>query len=533
MPYTVISNWGRGIDRRRLIDSGEDGSLWEAANVFINEGGQIEKRLAFDEVSYITTALRHRALSTIVTRGLTPNHIVLLGQFDRDTLFAAGKWPHDNSTTNAAYNLYGNLRFWWVHWDGAGAVQGYPFYAISTAYNGTDMYAAGFLGYDSGGFECYYDAKMPYNAFAGGTTNPGDANGAFAGDATATPRRNPRYYYAHKTKPFWVDGFEVKSGDVAGGASGAGSAEVLVQEGHPGLPLALAPYYSQIVVMGEWGCQFWDMAADWASSAHSRSIDNMPLVASRSVTSYGGGDVLFLSADGIRSLAARDSSNFAKVSDIGAPIDEIITGISRDVAAHAVGGVHVRRGHFWLAICNCIYVLSRSPSANVQAWTRFELPASDGGGRQDYTPHPRDSNYSLSDAILGNYVADMVPAGLDVGIRTYEDRFFVYGGSDGQTYDDSTATVQTPYLNVGRPATRKMFHSIDIACEGTWRIEASWDPYDEAFETIATVSNSTFTKANIPGPLGTSTHLSLRLTTSDASRARIGEMVIHYDVANS
>lgn len=44
-PYIVVTDFRRGIDRRRSVFAGEPGALWDAKNVHITPGGDIEKRL--------------------------------------------------------------------------------------------------------------------------------------------------------------------------------------------------------------------------------------------------------------------------------------------------------------------------------------------------------------------------------------------------------------------------------------------------------------------------------------------------------
>src|SRR5262245_6387192 len=47
MGYTVIKNFERGIDTRRLIDTTEPGGLLDGKDCHITRGGEIEKRAAF------------------------------------------------------------------------------------------------------------------------------------------------------------------------------------------------------------------------------------------------------------------------------------------------------------------------------------------------------------------------------------------------------------------------------------------------------------------------------------------------------
>lgn len=491
----------------------------------------MEKRLAFAEVAQVTAALRNTPVNTIVVRGMSPNHIILLSQVTRADLNSDGDWPITAAETPYEY---GDLDFYWLNRNTpSGATAGYPFYALSVSYYETTIQGNGFLGQGSN-FPEYYDIGFNYAVSNSGIGAPGGSGGTFNGaaaDGTYDAREMPRFTLAQLTKVFLIRGFKIESNNAAGTGAGSGNAQVLNQAGFMGSLQALAPYYTQTVIFGEYGCQFWDMDVDWAQSQFLRAIDNMPLMSPRSVTPYGGGDVVFLSSDGIRSLAARDSSNLAQVSDIGSAIDLLMRDATADEKKLAIGAVHNETGQLWMFVGAYVYVLSRHSSAGVMAWSRYALPATDDGGEQDFSEHPNDTSQSLSTEAIGPFAADVTPAGLSLAFRTFEDRFFVYGGSDQETYDAASASFQTPYMDFGKPKTTKVFSSIDVACSGAWLVEASIDPFAETWETIGTITNSSYGGARIPYE-NQSEHLSLRLTSTSASRAVVGQIAVRYELGS-
>ena len=75
----------------------------------------------------------------------------------------------------------------------------------------------------------------------------------------------------------------------------------------------------------------------------------------------------------------------------------------------------------------------------------------------------------------------------------------------------------------------KQFLSFDVGAEGTWTLSVGCDPNNQATEEdVATFTGSTYINPTMTMP-EQSTHISLRFRTTDASRARLGQVSIIFD----
>jgi hypothetical protein len=113
------------------------------------------------------------------------------------------------------------------------------------------------------------------------------------------------------------------------------------------------------------------------------------------------------------------------------------------------------------------------------------------------------------------------------------DEVSLYGGVDGNTYDDTEATVVTPFLDSGNPAIGKQYTGLDVGLEGTWSVEVATEPDDpNEWEEVAVLGKSTYGSQQDCGMQCRGTHLALRFKTSAGRRAVLGNAVIHYDEAS-
>ncbi|UUJ74520.1 packaged DNA stabilization protein [Microcystis phage Mae-Yong1326-1] len=274
----------------------------------------------------------------------------------------------------------------------------------------------------------------------------------------------------------------------------------------------LEAYYDLLAVMGRRGVQLWSINEDPARNQVIQSLGNAGLVGEKAYARVGDGDVLFLSDSGIRSLRARDSSNAASVIDIGSPLDDLVRAQLTTDPAGVVQGfmpdiqsvVEPETGQFWMAWGSTIYVLSIVPSTRIVAWSTYTLPS--------------PINY-------------ITPVGGRLFIRS-GDTVTLYGGQNGTAYDSSQAEVTTAMISAGTPATDKMWQSLDIACEGTWAVEVATDPAQPTvFEAVGTITGPTFGIQKI-GLQNFGTHIALRLRSTSASRARLGQIILHYETGD-
>ncbi len=267
---------------------------------------------------------------------------------------------------------------------------------------------------------------------------------------------------------------------------------------------AIANYQSNLAVFSERTVQVWFVDVDPSLNQQLQVLNNTGAIAPHSVQEIGDSDVLYLSESGIRSLRARDSSNAAFSTDIGNPIDDLILSeISADrlAARDARAVLEPRDGRYMLAISNKIYVFSFFPASKVSAWSTYEL------------------DFAVENwAIIGRRLF----------CRGDDGKLYLYGGNTGGEYDSSVVTVVLPFMSAGAPATNKEFTGLDIALEGLWTIEIATDPNNpEALQEVATVEETTLAKGHVKFQ-ARSTHLSLKLVSSQAGAAKIGAVFVHH-----
>lgn len=267
---------------------------------------------------------------------------------------------------------------------------------------------------------------------------------------------------------------------------------------------AIANYFNNIAVFAEQAIQIWFVDANEQLNQQIQVLVNTGTIAPKSVVEFGDNDVFYLSLSGIRSLRARDSSNAAFVGDIGNPIDDLISqeiNQNRDSSEQAKAILEPRDGRYLLAIGSKVYVFSYFPSSKVSAWSVYEP---------------------------GFVVDEWAYDGVQILARS-GNKLYSLGGENRNTYDNSTVTVQCPFLDGSAPATFKDFYGLDITCENEWEVQVATDPADITLtETIATVNKTTYGLGRA-SMVGYSTHIAPKLVCTKTGYARLGTIAIHYN----
>ncbi len=264
-------------------------------------------------------------------------------------------------------------------------------------------------------------------------------------------------------------------------------------------------YQDKLAVFGRRNVQLWFLDVDPAQNQQLLVLSNTGSLAPDSVVSMGSIDVMYLSDSGIRSLRARDSTDTAFANDIGSPIDSVVisqmSGMTEDQKYLAKGLIEPIDGRYWLCLGDKIYVLSYFPGANVSAWSTYE------------------TGFSVDD------VAVQSPR---VFVRS-GNTIYLYGGTDGNTYDSSEVVAELPYLDAKKPATYKRAKGVDLTVEGQWKIYMGFDHTNQsARDLIATILQPTFALGKIDA-VGIGTHFGVRLVNSSAGAAKLANIIVHYD----
>lgn len=476
MAYTLIADFASGVDLRKSTVTAKAGSLRVLSNGFVNAGGEIEKRRRLAQLS---------ALAPGDTFGLAGrnNEMFVFGTKDPATVSVPAPLKYHQlvlpGTVTATIARILDVE-----------VFNNRFYVIARFIDGVVRH--------------FYD-------------------GAFVADGAGSNAR------AYKSKLYAVDGELIRHSAVGDPTNwttgtGAGFIDGTTQDVGAADFVGLESYYNNLALFGRRAVQVWAMDPDPAKNQLVQVLGNIGLIAPNAAARYGNGDVLFLSDTGIRSIRARDASNAAILNDVGSPIDPVI--VSRRLSLDAASAEKIKAmidpltGHFWLVWGATIYVLAYYPSTKITAWSTFDLP------------------------VAADYVS---AAGSRIAVRA-GDAVYVYGGADDPThafdnyvpaltlageYDDTACVFQTPFLDMGSPATVKRFEGIDVACEGVWKIEACPDHTADlsnpsAWTTIATVAGTTYSFDRIPFDVQ-GTHIAIRATSQTTGPARVGAIAVHHD----
>jgi hypothetical protein len=286
---------------------------------------------------------------------------------------------------------------------------------------------------------------------------------------------------------------------------GAGFIDMSSQASGSETLTALSKYQNYVAVFAERLTQIWYVDPDPALNKQVQVLNNTGTASPLSVAQFGDSDIFYLDESGVRSLRARDSSNAAATSDIGVPVDTVITEKLRSLTAleraKIIGLIEPVDGRFWLIMKDVIYVFSFFSGAKVSAWTTYEP---------------------------GFVVDAAVVFRRRVYLRS-GDTIYVYGGLGDTVYDGTVAEAWLPYLDAGSPTKLKHLTGIDAAVRGNWEVGLALDPVNEdAVDVVANIYKTTFKYERIPAE-GASTHISLRFQSTGTGAAKLGSAVVHFE----
>jgi hypothetical protein len=460
----VVTDFRGGLNTNKLAVTGVPGTLRTLRNAHINRGGEIEKRKAF-----------------VPWRTVPANTYGLAGLGGRPYVFGTGTDPgvpsgvtYQQLAPPAGEGMRGILS--------AKPFLGKMHVIVEWTNARTDQFYDGTRVTDYVGFE---DAQNARVALPFGEKMYVAAGQVLYSSKVAEVAYSPRSDAEADT--------DAGAYDMSTHASG--TEEVT----------GLGEYQDALAIFSRRATQIWSFAADPDSAAKQQSLPRVGAVAPRSVVSFNGSDVFFLSDTGIRSLRARSGVSTAAATDVGTPIDGEVTDLLRSLtpfqARSAFAEIEPTGGRYWLTLGGTTFVFSYFPASQVGAWSTYALPA----GATDIAVVDEKTYVRAGNVI------------------------YLYGGDDGATYDTAEAEIETAYLDGRGIATWKAWRGLDIAAEGTWQVYAAFDPAQpDAEDLIATLTGSTFYSLDISmygfGPM-----VKLRFVSVGAAAARLGSIAVHYD----
>lgn len=478
MPYYEIANFAAGMDLRKSPITAPAGTLRMLQNAHVTAGGEIEKRSAFTQFSTVPANTFGLVSVGGLLYSLKPG-----GGYVAATPTTVGQIAVPipaGVTFDDVYDwdLYSGNLYVSMRGHTAGPVYGvYHFYhtgAIST--NMTEV-----------------------------TEAPGGLNLRTYKTKIHTVAGN-RMSYSCGTQPlYWVN--NATSNPIR---AGAGYTILSQEDSDMDSLVGLEVYYDSLAIFSTEAVQLWYIDGDPNKNQYKQTLRQSGTIAPRSIRQYGSGDVLFLGADGIRSLKAREQSLSAAVSDIGSPIDALVRDLyatqTQAYMAEAVAQLQPFTGRYWMCFPDRIYVLSNYPNPKISAWSVY-FPG-----------------FTWTDIAENNGA---------IYFRTTDNRVMKYGGLGAPVYDRTAIEVVTPFLNIDKPATFKQFQAIDVICTGTWEIYAAMNINDQnAEDLLGTVTGPTMLTGQFP-MMGHSTHISLRFRhtpspTDPIEPATLASVIIHY-----
>lgn len=253
-------------------------------------------------------------------------------------------------------------------------------------------------------------------------------------------------------------------------ASGAGFIDFSVLMDGSERISGLAVYAGYAAIFLPKNIFIYNLAPDATTVSQVQSIPNTGTIAGLSALQFGL-DSFYLDSTGVRSIRARDISNVAITNDIGTVLDSFIqswiasVGVGTVEAAEAV--IEPFDARYWLAIGTRIFVLSLFSTAQISAWSYYDI---------GLVFHSFTRIYSRLYARAGDVV-------------------YLYGGVNGNAYpapDEAPITVSLPFMTAGS-TNFKEWNSFEMTAFGEWKVTFLVDPDDETQEILyGTAVNETY-----------------------------------------
>jgi hypothetical protein len=555
--YYEIANFQTGMDLRKSALTAPAGTLRMLQNAHITQGGEIEKRPAFQFwcnapagalgiCSLNNQAFCHVMSGTagtitpptstavgVIHIGPPKANITLTGSISNGA-GAAGTSLVVTAISPAAMMPVGTpivgtgVIAGTVVADNAGATAGgtgtyhvnvaqlsFPSGAIGAAIPGVTLTSqvdfdvfngqiyASFLGSDGHYYHYYNGIQVPQ------ATDRGSNVRTYKNKMYGVQGRN-LYFSANGDPTVWLNPSPDGSGNVARNLSGF--INIGANDADSENLVSMEVYYDKLAIYSSLSCQLWFLDPDPNLNQYYQTLRDAGTLSANSVRQYVANDVYFLGTHGIRSLRARDLTTTAAVADVGSPIDpplqDLISTASAAYVSQAIALLSPRTGRIWMIFPDKIYVLSNWASPNISAWSLY-IP-------------------EFSIARQGAVFADPY-----VVMLTTDGRVFRFGSPGGQVYDSCPVVFTTPFLSFDKPATFKFYQGFDAICSNdpgsTWSVQASFDPTQTPtpYDQICILDGPTIMDGRIPIS-GRGTHIQIQATHQAPGPATFSKLFIHY-----
>lgn len=576
MSYISIQNFKYGLDSRRDALSNQPGTLTTLENGHVNQGGEIEKRKKFSLLSHFIGETDFSAsplpgyglaagadglyyfgdmpTSEVGTVSFIPSGLTVQAWMTAPDYLAVGM-----SITVSDCAEEPKLNGTWTVTDIA--EEGYVEFTIAestfTTDTGTVTWTLDFtinesislfyqkLAVSTLNFVRYVSSCIFLNEifviaefsdgnnymFYGGTllTNEPITAGTFC------ITHNQKIYVLEGSK-LWFCGIRLTEAGLptfnseaadSDGPLGAGYIDLSQNTSFAENYISMAQYQDRLAVFGERSIQIWqtgfDLVLDYALV---QLLENVPTISPFATVGIGELDVLFLGPAGIRSLRVRNDTLNAFISDLGSPIDLIVQDklsecTTADIAA-AIAVAEPLSSRYWLFIKDTLYVYSYFPALKISAWSTYKMTHAVNGVQTTFVP-TQMVVYKNKVFIRGTVGGDDYLFSLGSVSATYSP----FGTDE---YDNCQMTVELPWIDDSKPATKKTMTGIDAILTGEWLIQAasSYRQPSTVWQNVFLGSFSTMEGGTIPYS-SVHTHFKLKAITTAASRATLSSLILHYN----
>jgi hypothetical protein len=448
MPSITFNDFSGGLDHRLPINVQDASRLWVLRNAYITPGKRIRKR----------PALKLNATGLDGSFGLAEINGQLQVFVDRGSAFVPptgiGVIEIDNAFTSNVPIAPGNL----LGIKQVVLFQGYPYVV---AIQGTSFI--------SGGITYTYPAYRHHYIDGGADTNIADVN---------CPNTNSIAVAASRI--FAISGETVRYSAIGAArdwttASDAGFLATGLQQNTRTACSAVGTFEDALVVFYPDRAQIWDVQTDPSANQIRKRIQGVGTSEPGTLASWAS-DLVFLSQYGFRSMTVTEVTDRIDDTDIGVPVDTLVTP-DLAVSNALIEGIRIdpfgiwipQLGQYWCFFDNGttskVWAYSYSRSSKIACWSEYALPVR---------------------------VTAAATLGGKVYLRTSSTLYTV----DATAFTDDGVSVpvevQMAFQDAKSPGVEKQWTGAKFITEGTCSVAFKYDPRDQSKETISqTVTDDT------------------------------------------
>jgi len=269
--------------------------------------------------------------------------------------------------------------------------------------------------------------------------------------------------------------------------------------------LSLGKFQEFLTVGFSDAVQLWNISAVYSAISYYKPVDGLPCPFQQSIKQFGG-DQVFLSTSGFRSIQQQAYTNNLNEIDIGSPVDDLVKPYIVD-GIIPLAALFLKQGQYWCLVnsgSNIFFVFTLSRSVKVAAWSIYILPFVVNA----IAPH----NGKLYLRSVNNvYVADETDTIFD---------------DDGVAYE---MRAEFPFLNFQTPGITKYIASMDVVVDGTVDVQFRYDPNDLTKITDPiTVTGDGRAKQSVPVEI-TVPEIAPIFVSNSTSKVQIDAFTFYFD----